>query len=137
MLLSARPLINVSGVNDFEISDTVSFTQGDALYVYFQLIDQNKDRTIQGFKPSGRRYVPASGSTLSVVIPSVDSTRIITKTATNPYSSDTSIWRIQITASDALVGTYSLKLTLTEGATVTYGTVNNMLSVSPQNSSYC
>lgn len=133
MLLSARILQNVSGVNDWEHADQLKFTEGDTLYVHFQLIDSNKDRQNQGFKPSGKRYIPATGATLQATIQNVNSAKTLVKTAVQPYSGDLSIWRIQLTSSDALSsGTFSVNLSLTESGVVTRGVIKNALSVEPQ-----
>jgi hypothetical protein len=137
MLLSARPLINVANVNTWSFADQIAFTQGDQVTIYFQLIDVLKDTSVQGFKPAGRRYIPASGATLSVTIPNIDTSKILTKVATNPYANDTSIWSFTILPTDPVVGTITLKLALTEGGVITYGVVNTALSIVPQDGSFC
>lgn len=137
MKLSALPLLDVNSVNSYETRGPVTWTQGDALYVYFRLLDSNLDRPEQGFSPSGRRYCPAASSTLSVQINSIDSTKTYTKTASQPYSVlDASIWRIQISATDLIVGSPDLLLTLTEGAVVTRGRVRGLISVHSQTESF-
>jgi hypothetical protein len=129
MLLTARPLINVSDVNSWEYADEVKFTQGDQVFVYFQLIDSQKDKTL---KMPGKRYVPATGATLLATLNSIDINKTYTKVATQPFPGDLSIWRIQVLASDTIVGTLSMKLVLTESGISTYGVVKNMLSVEAQ-----
>jgi hypothetical protein len=137
MLLSARLLVNLTDANTWEPSDNIRFTEGDTPYVYFQLIDLNKDRSSQGFKPAGKRFMPASGATLSVSVNSIDTARTLTKVATQPYAGDASIWKFQLLTSDNLKGgTFSLILTLTEGIVVTSGRVINALSVEPINSAF-
>ncbi len=140
MLLSAKPLINVADVNSWEVSTQVQFTQGDTLYVYFQLADFSKDRVTQGFNSPGRRYVPAEGATLAVTIPNIVTAPTdlnVIKTAEQPFPGDLSIWRFQVTPADGLVGTYSLQLSLTENSVVTKGRMDNALSVSPISASFC
>ncbi len=131
MLLSARVLINVADVNTFEYADEARFTQGDQTYIYFQLIDSEKDKTA---KLPGRRYTPTAGATLVAVISSIDTAKTYTKVATQPYSGDLSIWRIQVLSTDTVVGTASIKLALTEGSVTTRGIIRNALSVSAQSS---
>ena len=131
MLLSGRMLENVTSVNGYDLVNEVRFTEGDSGYVHFVIIDLNKD---QSMKPPGRRYIPAASSTLSVVIQNVDSSKTITRSASNPYATDTSIWRVQILATDVLKGTFSLKLALTEVSVITRGVIKNALSVQPQSS---
>ena len=48
MLLSARILSDVGGVNIFEVADKAQFTQGDETTVYFQLIDAGLDTPAKG-----------------------------------------------------------------------------------------
>jgi hypothetical protein len=129
MRLTARILENVSGVNSWQYADQASFTEGDAPTIYFQLVDASSDRADQGFVPGGRRYVPASGATLTVLIDHIDDARKLTKVATQPYAGDLSIWSIQLLSSDKLRGTLNLKLTLTESGKVTYGLVQSALGV--------
>jgi hypothetical protein len=136
MLLSARMLTAVSSVNRFEIVDAVEWTEGDTLSVYFQLIDASLDRPAQGFNPPGRRFMPAASATLTVSINSIDSTKTYTKTATQPYSLDPSIWKIDIASTDAIVGSRDIILTLTEGATITRGRVQAALKVYSRQASY-
>jgi hypothetical protein len=121
MLLSCRMLQNVVDVNTFEYDTQVAFTQGDGPTIYFQLIDANKDRVEAGFNPSGRRYMPAAGATLSVVVDSLDDAKKITRTAVQPFATDPSIWSLTFMANDAIRGTTTLRLTLTESAKITRG----------------
>lgn len=129
MLLSGQILDNVAGVNDFEVVPEARFTEADPVFIYIRLCDLNKDKNS---RPAGRRYIPATGATLQITIKSVDTAKTLVKTATNPYSGDTSIWRIQLTAADALKGTYSMQLALTEGASVTRGLLSNVIVAQPQ-----
>jgi len=133
MLLTARPLINVSDVNAWEYADEVKFTQGDQLYVYFQLIDAQKDKSL---KLPGKRYVPASGATLVATISSIDLNKTYAKVASQPFSGDLSIWRIQVLSTDNCVGTMSIKLVLLESGLTTYGTIKNVLSIDPRTSTF-
>ncbi len=126
MLLTARPLINVADVNIWEYADEVRFTQGDQTYIYFQLIDAEKDKSA---KLPGKRYVPSAGAVLTMVIHSIDIAKTYTKVATQPFVGDSSIWRIQVLSTDTIVGTASIKLSLTEGAITTRGVIRNALSI--------
>lgn len=133
MLLSIRFLTNVGGVNDFTYNDGfVEFTEGEAPELYFQLIDTNKDKAAEGYKPSGRRYMPATGATLSVVIENIDTAKKITRLATQPFASDPSIWKLTIFSTDQIKGTATLRLTLVEGTKSTYGKAIAALRVQTQ-----
>ena len=123
MLLSARLFNDCQSVNSWENAAVIEFSQGDPTTAFFQLIDQSLDRAIDGFNPSGRRYVPATGATLKCVVESIDSAKAITRLATQPFASDPSIWSLGFIASDLIQGTCNLRLTLTEGSVVRSGIV--------------
>lgn len=121
MLLSCRILQNVVDVNTFDYATQVSFTQGDGPTIYFQLINAAKDRPDQGFNPSGRRYMPAAGATLSVLVDTLDDAKKITRVASQPFSNDPSIWSLTFMSTDTVRGTATLRLTLVESAQTTRG----------------
>lgn len=121
MLLSALMLNGLCDINHWEFVQTLETTQGSAPDIYFQLIDASVNKTKD---PLGRRYIAGAGATLQVVIQDIDTAVTVTKYATQPYADDKSIWKISfnpVTDSVAiagLVGTYALKLLLTEPGTV-------------------
>lgn len=129
MLLSARPLKDVSSVNSWEVTDSFSFTKGDTVDVYFSLVDASLDTASENFLPPGRRYMPATGATLVAVVENLDDAIKITRTATQPFASDPSIWKISFLSSDTIEGTANLRLTLTEGAKVTKGLLKNAFRI--------
>jgi hypothetical protein len=129
MLLSVRPLNNVVGVNDFESVDHLEFTEGDGPSLFFQLIDLSKDRSEQGFLPAGRRYMPATGATLQVTFDNLDDAKVVTKTATQPFSGDPSIWRVDLMSTDPVSGTVRAKFALTEGVVVRRAVLDAALRV--------
>lgn len=129
MLLSARMLRDVGGVNSYETSDSAQFTKGDVVDVYFMLIDASLDLASENFIPPGRRYMPAASATLQVVVESIDSAKQVTRTVTQPFSQDPSIWKISFFASDVIEGTANLRLTLTEGAKITKGLLKNAFRI--------
>lgn len=132
MLLSARMLKDVASVNSFESDTQLSWTEGDVVTIYFQLIDLSLDRSDQGFMPAGRRYVPAAGATLSVVFENIDTAKTLTRVATQPFANDGSVWSISILAADTIRGTPQMRMTLTEGSKVTRGLVKNALKIHSQ-----
>lgn len=129
MLLSARFLNDVANVNSFEYADVAEFTEGDPASVYIQLIDASLDKAVEGFVPSGRRYVPASGATLQVTVESIDDSKEIVRSATQPFPNDGSIWKLDFLASDKIRGTANLRLRLTEGSVVRSGLVKSGLRI--------
>lgn len=123
MLLSADFLKDVCGVNSFEYTPTVEWTETDALTLTIQLIDASLDTAAQGYWPPGRRYVPAAGSTLSVVIENIDDAKKVTRAAVQPFAQDGSVWQVQIFATDKCRGTPQIRLTLVEPTKTTYGLI--------------
>jgi len=131
MLLSCRILQDVSGVNSFEYTSQAEWTEGCPTTLYIQLINASLDKANQGFNPPGRRYMPASGATLSVTLESIDDNKQVTKTATNPYASDTSIWAVSILSTDTIRGSPQIRLTLTEGSVITSGLLKCAVKIWP------
>lgn len=133
MLLSARVLNDVASVNSFEYASNVAWMEGDATTLYFQLIDASLDTDMAGFNPSGRRYMPATGATLSVQLQNIDDAKVVNRTATQPFAGDASIWSIQILATDALHGMPQMLLTLVEpdglSTKTTRGLVKNGIKI--------
>lgn len=134
MQLSARLLNDVSGVNSFLYADYLGITESDTVTVYLQLVDLSVETQLS---PAGRRYMPVASSTLSVVMRSNDTGAMVTKTATQPFLQDPSIWSFSLTTTETLPGTDSLKLTLSEptGAPgvfkLTHGWVEAAISIKP------
>lgn len=127
MILGARILVDVGNVNTFRYAQYAEFTEMESYTLYFQLVDLSKDTEN---KPLGRRYMPATGAVLSVVIDNIDDARKITKTATQPFINDPSIWSVNILDSDSLrAGTKALKLTLTEGTAISRGICKSAIRV--------
>lgn len=110
-MLTARLLKDVSDVNHYAYADQAEFVEGDTPTVYFQLAE---DAIADDLRPPGRRYIPPTGSTLSVLLKGIDSSLDLTKTCTNPFVDDRSIWSFSIASTDVIVGDRAMKLTLTE-----------------------
>ena len=141
MRLSARILSHVADVNTFEAADQAEFTEGDTTHVYFQLIDESADKSTAGFNPPGRRYVPDATCTVQVVFQSVEASRSLQRSASMAFpNDDRSIWKVAILATDKIVGSRDMKLTMTEGTGVTQRTLNGILKhalcVTPLTASY-
>ncbi len=129
MLLSARILRDCANVNSFEYSNSAQFTKGDVVDVYFQLIDASLDTASENFIPPGRRYMPAAGATLQIVVENIDDAIKVTRTVSQPFTNDLSIWKVSFFASDSISGTANLRLTLVEGAKVTKGLLKNAFRI--------
>lgn len=134
MQLGARILRDVANVNTFRVAERAAFTEGDTINVYLQLIDKALDLPSEGYVPPYRRYVPAAGATLSVVLESLDMAKKVTRTCTQPFAQDPSIWMLSILNTDKVRGTVTMTLVLTESGRVTRGTLQPALDVHNQGS---
>lgn len=114
MLLSLRFLTDVSSVNSWESVSAVEIYSGDSQTLFFQLVDASLDRPEQGFRPSGRRYMPPAGSTLRVTFVNLDDAKKVVRVASQPYAQDGSIWSIPILSTDPIKGTSTMNLELKE-----------------------
>jgi len=132
MILSCRILDNVVDVNNFDYVNQFESTQGDANTIYFQLMDASVDKASGGFVPPGRRYMPAVGATLIVIVDTLDDAKKINRSAVQPFATqDPSLWSFQILSTDPIRGTSNLKLTLSEGLKITRGVARTAISISP------
>jgi hypothetical protein len=129
MILSARFLNDVNNINSFQTVEVGQFTEGDSASVFFQLIDSTLDLANKGFNPPGRRFIPATGATLQVIVDSIDDSKKITRSATNPFPDDRSIWKLDFLASDKISGTANFQLVLTEGSAVRRGVVKSGMRI--------
>jgi hypothetical protein len=114
MKLRATPLIDCQNVNDFTYATEVSSTTGDPVDLYFQLSNAEKNISTQGYNPSGLRYMPVAGSNLKVTFQNINNCKEFTRYATQPFSQDPSIFKVQVLASDPVAGTVSMKFVLNE-----------------------
>jgi hypothetical protein len=125
--LGARLLTDVGGVNNYDVTTTLEWTQGDRPIIFFQLVDMSAE---QKMNPPGRRYMPPVLSTgqnlaLACTVTDIDSSVTTTAVATAPFVQDPSIYQVDIfgalteTQVQAFSGTYGLKLALETGPTLT------------------
>ena len=122
MILSAQFLQDVGGVNNYTIVTQASFTHGDSANIYFQIIDSSVFKAVDGFNPSGRRIMPASGAILSVTFGNLDNNKKVSRFCTQPFAQDTSIWLANVLATDPIeAGTVDFKITLNEGGNIKTG----------------
>jgi hypothetical protein len=133
MLLTARILADVADVNHWTAADVAESVEGSTLDLYFQTVDGSVERHNV---PAGRRYIPAAGALLEVTIETINTAKRVVRAATNPFPEDKSIFKLSLTPADGLVGTFSLKLKLVEGAKTSYGVLKQAISIRPQVESY-
>jgi hypothetical protein len=102
MLDSAKMLQNVSNVNTFDTVPTVTVLGGsDTVNIYLRLFQSDRKE----------RYVPETGSTLTVTFPRAltvnaeaspgPTSQDVTKSATTPFTTDTSIWLVTLNGTAA------------------------------------
>jgi hypothetical protein len=138
MYLTGRVLLNVADVNTWEYGDVYRLSQGDTPTLYLQLIDLDKDKDVLKNRPSGKRYMPATGAVLTATIQNINAVNTVVKVATQPFANDPSIWAISILSTDPIVsGTFSLQLALTEGSKTTSAMVSNVINIGSQIGSRC
>jgi hypothetical protein len=133
MLLSCRFLNKVADVNTFSYTNQLNFTQGDTPTIYLQIVDASVDLPSEGFNPPYRRYMPQVGATLKITLDNLNTSKKVVRFATQPFPLDPSIWSFPILSTDQIVGTVSVLLQLTEGGTVTNGTMIGGIGVNSQN----
>lgn len=133
MRLSAKMLKNVSNVNHFQYSATAFLSEGSANEVYFQLVDLDKvyypgmDTSELPHNPI--RYMPITGSTVSVIFDSLFDDVEITLAATQPFAQDPSIWKVALAVGE-IPASGNFIFVLAEGASIKRAVVKNALNVS-------
>lgn len=130
MVLSARFLHGYSSVNYWINQEAhVEMTASESVDLYIQLVDLSLDIDMP---LPGRRYCPPAGAILTVTIHDLDTSKVITRVASQPSPLDSSIWKLSVLATDALLtGSKSLLLVLNESGTVKRGVVHQGLRISP------
>lgn len=130
MVLSIRFLSDVGGVNNFQFATDLQIGAASPGFVYFQLIDASVNTAIKGWNPPGRRYMPAAGATLTVTFNNLDDSKVVTRVASQPFSQDPSIWRVQVLATDfPNTATVEMGISLNEAGAVSIGCVCDGLRI--------
>lgn len=111
MKLSAKFLKNVANVNNFQYADQWDIAEGSAHRLYFQIVDVLKDNL---------RYMSQATSIDSVTVTflSIEDDSEITKTATQAWSDDKSIWYIDLAANE-VPNSGAVKFSITEDGVTT------------------
>lgn len=125
MIFGIRLLDNVVNVNRFNYVTEIVSSAGDGLDVYFQLIDASQFNA--GYSPMGNRYIAPTNSLCSVTILNTDAAKQFTRIASQPFSSDWSIFKFSLLPSDPVEGTVSLRFSLREPAAQRTVTVTGAL----------
>lgn len=125
MVLSLSFLQDVGGVNSFSYASNLQLGAKSATTLYFQLIDTSisvpLNAPFSGLQ-TGRRLMPAVGATVQLILNNLDNAKKLTRTASQPFVQDASIWSIPILNTDFLTGgTIEVQLLLNESGLITNG----------------
>lgn len=139
MLLSAAMLKNVSDVNSFEYTTSVRGHRDEAIDVYFQLLDANREphKSLGLHATRGLRYCPAALATLECRLHSIDDSLTVTRYASQPFAQDPSIWRLQLLGTENIIGTFALQLTLNESGVIRRGSVQQAVVLQSSSQTIC
>jgi hypothetical protein len=138
MLLSARILSPFSDVNNFDVAQVFQMSSGEQQVMTFQLIDAAKCPPTQCFYPFGLRYMPAAGAVLQCTLQAIDGNQNIVRYASQPYpTQDPSIWQLTLMSTDTLVGTFALKLSLSEGGVIKKGSLQQAVQIGADSAATC
>lgn len=109
MRLDIKMLDPTSTLNDIEYINELEVYPGETTTVMFQIVN----------KSNGIRYIPDSGAIVTVKLYSVNDVNNITKTATNPFVDDRSIWSFNLNAVETQkMAGVNMELTITEGTQI-------------------
>ena len=129
MRISAKMIKNYVNVNAFEYSNQWSIRAGDPNTLYFQLVDLDRD---------GMRHIPTPAPIgVSVIFPSIDTAQVITSVASQPDALDTSVFKIDLSASQ-IPNSGNVRFEFTEGTTIRRFNILNGIAVEfPMNDGSC
>jgi len=122
MKLGIQMMDSDSTLNNLIELNQVELSPGETTTVMFQLINS----------VSNQRYIPATGATMTARMMSSNNANIISKSPTQPFVDDKSIWSFPLTSADtSKVAGVNLEITLTEGANIKKVWAQSVIVVSP------
>lgn len=145
MQLSSKAIVTFGNINVFQYGNQWTVRSGDPLTLYFQLVDLDQGVPTQnnslftGLSAVGNlyglRYLAGLGGanqpySLNVTFPSIDDTKTITVAATQVDASDSSIWKVSLTANQ-LPASGNVQFALTEGTATRRWFAMNFIAVQP------
>jgi hypothetical protein len=104
---------NYQNVNYFNEVPSIEISNGNPDTIYFRIVNLDTKDSNGKFL----RYIPASGSIVSVMFNNIDSTKIANKIASMVSVDDRSIYSVAVMPTDIL-SSQSFEATLTEGSNV-------------------
>ena len=112
MRLGIQILQDYQTANSFEYSQVAEFNKGEAVRIYFQLIDLSKEINRGPRGASYLRYLPSNSATCTVLLHNIDDALVSNKVAAMAVpTQDTSIWYFDILPTDK-IGSGNLGITL-------------------------
>lgn len=116
MLDGESTLNNLIQINQLELSP------GETATAMFQLINAT----------TKQRYMPSSGATMTARMVNSNGANTISKTPTQPFADDKSIWSFSLNTTDtAKLSGVNLEIVLTEGAVIKKTWAQSVIVVSP------
>jgi hypothetical protein len=106
MLLYAKLLEPVYDINNFGIVETLKIPANQTNNIYFQLFSTKGNQI-------DLRYIPSAGAAITVKFDHIDSNKVITRSALNPFIDDRSIWLVTLFPNE-LISNNSMQITLHE-----------------------
>lgn len=130
MRIAFKILDKVQNVNSFEEVNEIALQSGNPGTLFFRLVNL-EESVCPDDGQSYLRYIPATpGTSINVKFDNIDSTKQITRVASQPYPlDDRSIWSIPILATDKIAFD-SMTVELTIGSD-TY-TLRSLTTISSQ-----
>lgn len=126
MRLDLTWLRDVGNVNQWSYASTPQVYEGDTASLFFQIVDREAQLAAGVF----RRYVPASGATLTLTLDSVEDARKVVRLPAQPFpTQDASIWRLDLSPADLIRGTIDVRLVLNEAGVVHNAVVKGALRI--------
>ena len=128
MRLGIQMLDSISTLNDLKFRNQIDILPGETSTVMFQLTNAD----------AGMRYMPGTGSSVGIVIKSVNKAFTLTKAATQPFPQDLSIWSFNLNATEtgSMAGV-NMFVTLTDGASVKKAVAQSVIVVAPHSPFQC
>jgi len=129
MKLSAKFLKNVANINCFEYVSQWDISEGSAQTLCFQITDKHKDDL---------RYLSQATviDSVTVTFPSIDEGEVITKTATQKWADDKSVWCVDL-AADEVPGSGAVYFSIIEDTIESKFKVSQAISMSLLNDGSC
>jgi hypothetical protein len=142
MRLSAKILKNVNSVNSWQYVSQSFMQEGQANIMYLQLVDLDQSTSISPEKSPANpeypiRYISSAASiTLTALFDSIDSEKKITITATQPFSQDLSIFKLNLSSSQ-VPNSGNLLVTLVEDGVSRSFVIRSAVNITTLNVGSC